>query len=305
LSPGMRLPLGKHGGLCQVMELASVKKAFQDVLLNIKIIVANGREPVTELGEVFGSLPPPDELQDSTCLKGKCPIHREQSGEAFAVYPKKNKWICYGKCQARGNVIDLAWLLFFKSMKHARIHAVCHLVKVIKQLYNKEPPEALLTAEVKLILSGSTYEIPFSFFANDLEHVKKSKSDRRRSVSKEKQKQNLERQQEVLLELKDYNRHELVAESPFDVEGSDWHTVGNEVVPQFWEDTDIVCAGYGFYPPYVTGTIEPCKWVPTSRRKNFLRFCRAFLKACASDHTHMHLPPRMQDLVPTPHGNAI
>ena len=47
---------GKHGGLCQVMELASIDEAFQDVLLNIKIIVANGREPVTELGEVFDGL---------------------------------------------------------------------------------------------------------------------------------------------------------------------------------------------------------------------------------------------------------
>jgi hypothetical protein len=38
------------------MELSSVNEAFQDVLLNIKIIVANGREPVPELGEVFDGL---------------------------------------------------------------------------------------------------------------------------------------------------------------------------------------------------------------------------------------------------------
>jgi hypothetical protein len=47
---------GKHGGLCQVMELASVNKAFQDILLNVKVVVANGREPVTEMGEVFDGL---------------------------------------------------------------------------------------------------------------------------------------------------------------------------------------------------------------------------------------------------------
>jgi hypothetical protein len=47
---------GEHGGLGQVMELTSVNKAFQDILLNIKIVVANGREPVTELGEVFDGL---------------------------------------------------------------------------------------------------------------------------------------------------------------------------------------------------------------------------------------------------------
>ena len=47
---------GKHGGLCQFVELASVNKALQDVLLNIKIVVANGREPVMELGKVFDGL---------------------------------------------------------------------------------------------------------------------------------------------------------------------------------------------------------------------------------------------------------
>ena len=47
---------GKHGGLCQFVELASVNKALQDVLLNIKIVVANGGELVSELGEVFDGL---------------------------------------------------------------------------------------------------------------------------------------------------------------------------------------------------------------------------------------------------------
>jgi hypothetical protein len=46
----------KHRGLCQVVELLSVDKAFQDVLLDVKIVVANGREPVAELGEVFDGL---------------------------------------------------------------------------------------------------------------------------------------------------------------------------------------------------------------------------------------------------------
>ena len=54
--PGDAFTAGKHGGSRQVVELASVNKAFQDVLLNIKIVVANGREPVAELGEVFDGL---------------------------------------------------------------------------------------------------------------------------------------------------------------------------------------------------------------------------------------------------------
>jgi len=38
------------------VELASVNKAFQDILLNGEIVVANGGEPITKLGEVFDSL---------------------------------------------------------------------------------------------------------------------------------------------------------------------------------------------------------------------------------------------------------
>ncbi|HEV3209739.1 MAG TPA: hypothetical protein VGY91_05695 [Chthoniobacterales bacterium] len=43
----MRLPLGR---------LTSVDKAFQDVLLNAQLIVANAREPVSELWKVFHGL---------------------------------------------------------------------------------------------------------------------------------------------------------------------------------------------------------------------------------------------------------
>ena len=47
---------GKHGGLGEVMELTSVNKAFQDILLDVKVVIANAREPVTELWEVFDGL---------------------------------------------------------------------------------------------------------------------------------------------------------------------------------------------------------------------------------------------------------
>ena len=46
---------GKHCGLDQVMQLTAVDKAFQNVLLNVKIIVANAGEPVSELWEIFDS----------------------------------------------------------------------------------------------------------------------------------------------------------------------------------------------------------------------------------------------------------
>ena len=54
---------GKDSGLGQVVELTSVDKAFQDVLLDVKIVVANGREPVSELGEVFDGLVDPIGVQ--------------------------------------------------------------------------------------------------------------------------------------------------------------------------------------------------------------------------------------------------
>ena len=47
---------GKHRGPCQIMELASIDKALQDILLDVKIIVANGGELFSELGEVFDGL---------------------------------------------------------------------------------------------------------------------------------------------------------------------------------------------------------------------------------------------------------
>jgi hypothetical protein len=40
-------------------------------------------------------------------LVGKCPIHREQQGAAFSVDPETQKWRCWGKCDRRGDVIDL------------------------------------------------------------------------------------------------------------------------------------------------------------------------------------------------------
>jgi hypothetical protein len=37
---------------------------------------------------------------------GKCPIHNEQKGEAFAIH-SDDRWQCFGKCSRQGDVIDL------------------------------------------------------------------------------------------------------------------------------------------------------------------------------------------------------
>jgi len=40
-------------------------------------------------------------------LLGKCPIHNEVNGMAFAVWPNEGRWKCFGKGDKRGDVIDL------------------------------------------------------------------------------------------------------------------------------------------------------------------------------------------------------
>jgi CHC2 zinc finger len=39
---------------------------------------------------------------------GRCPFHDEQNGTALIVYPRRQRWECKGKCQARGDIIDAA-----------------------------------------------------------------------------------------------------------------------------------------------------------------------------------------------------
>ena len=44
-------------------------------------------------------------------LQGKCPFHHEQNGEALTVYQQENRWHCFGKCAAGGDVIRAVELL--------------------------------------------------------------------------------------------------------------------------------------------------------------------------------------------------
>ena len=39
-------------------------------------------------------------------LKGRCPFHHEQHGEALTVWEAEGKWRCFGKCDAGGDVIE-------------------------------------------------------------------------------------------------------------------------------------------------------------------------------------------------------
>ena len=51
--------VGKHGGLSQLTQLASVDKGLQDVLLDCEIIVADAGQLISQWRQVFDSLPDP------------------------------------------------------------------------------------------------------------------------------------------------------------------------------------------------------------------------------------------------------
>lgn len=40
-------------------------------------------------------------------LKARCPLHGERTGFAFVVWRRDQRWKCFGKCNAGGDVIDL------------------------------------------------------------------------------------------------------------------------------------------------------------------------------------------------------
>ena len=94
---------GKDSGLGQVVELTSVDKAFQDVLLDVKIVVANGREPVSELGEVFDGLVDPIGIQIESELQNI--PKAAPSSLSFSVSEKPPLWFF---CVIRLGTLDLA-----------------------------------------------------------------------------------------------------------------------------------------------------------------------------------------------------
>ena len=41
-----------------------------------------------------------------TRFTGKCPIHREEKGSSFFIFPEDERWHCFGKCDRGGSIID-------------------------------------------------------------------------------------------------------------------------------------------------------------------------------------------------------
>ena len=47
------------------------------------------------------------DLHGDRTLTGKCPLHREENGRSFVVWPDIQRWRCYGACAKQGDVLDL------------------------------------------------------------------------------------------------------------------------------------------------------------------------------------------------------
>ena len=52
-------------------------------------------------------------------IKARCPFHHEQHGESLVIYEQENRWHCFGKCSAGGDVIRAVELLDVVDFKAA------------------------------------------------------------------------------------------------------------------------------------------------------------------------------------------
>jgi CHC2 zinc finger len=79
--------------------------------------------------------------------KGRCPLHSETHGFAFVVDPKTGHWKCFGKCDASGNVVELAWRLWGKAQGKNRHQVARELAGMIEQETGKKFPGDISTGK--------------------------------------------------------------------------------------------------------------------------------------------------------------
>jgi CHC2 zinc finger len=85
------------------------------VVATIDFDVIRARHPLPEYCESRGIRL----RRAGSILQGKCPIHNEVHGQSFVVYPKGERWHCFGKCQRGGDVLDLERELAGGTVKDA------------------------------------------------------------------------------------------------------------------------------------------------------------------------------------------
>jgi len=83
-------------------------------------------------------------------MQGKCPFHQEKNGEALTVWPEENRWRCFGRCDAGGDVIEAVKRLDDVSFKEACARLGSEAPKKITIPTRKEKPQGLTAAQVAM-----------------------------------------------------------------------------------------------------------------------------------------------------------
>jgi 5S rRNA maturation endonuclease (ribonuclease M5) len=87
-------------------------------------------------------------------LKGKCPLHHEQNGESFTVFPD-GRWQCFGKCDKYGDVTHLEQALGGGTLSEAAARLGYEYTQSIRPL-----PKAL-KQETAIITKDNPFGLPY------------------------------------------------------------------------------------------------------------------------------------------------
>lgn len=95
--------------------------------------------------------------RSGSLLIGKCPIHREQNGEAFKVDPMAQRWRCWGKCNRSGDLIDLEQALNGGTVVDAVRRLVGHELQTRSKIQppNLRAPHRLTLQEAEFMARAS------------------------------------------------------------------------------------------------------------------------------------------------------
>jgi hypothetical protein len=174
--------------------------------------------PLLEYCDKFLNLPltgdSPPYTKETDYLKGKCLLHQERKGNAFVVYPKNNRWRCYGKCQGGGNIIELHWRLFYKPKNQSRYHAAHHLVDLIWKFYGKKSEKG-------------SYETVLPHY--EREDLNTAVQSQQLGITC---RLNREKQRKVLKMFPDYSVDSLNSESPYELDDKSQDEIGNIIGPR-------------------------------------------------------------------------
>ena len=88
-------------------------------------------------------------------LKGKCPLHHEQNGESFTVFPD-GRWRCFGKCDKDGDVTHLEQALGGGTLSEAAARLGAERTQSARPL-----PKALKQESDPIITKENPFGLPY------------------------------------------------------------------------------------------------------------------------------------------------